>query len=286
MRELKGKNIALIAEANQLHETIRELKEAKERLEAMASAQRDFITVVSHQFRTPLAAIRWQSDMLLETTSGKPELHDIAAMAELIHERSVFLIDVLENIFDLLAIEAGEFQLSRSPTKLSVLVEKACGEREKDAERKHLTLMRRINADDELLLDPNVIHRVLTVLLVNAINYSNDGGTVEISVDRRSGGERGSEMIVSVRDEGIGIRPEDRPRIFEKFFRAKNAVATVPDGAGIALYLAKRMVELHGGKIWVESPGMGGGSTFFFTIPLNDAMETQETASTTPNAPS
>ena len=280
VQELRGKNIALAAEAGMLRETIRALERAKIELTAMASAQQDFITVVSHKFRTPLAAIRWQGDALQELAakqSDKPELKDLA---DVVRERSIFLIGVLENIFDLLAIESGRFNLLWKRVSFNDVAEKLCAEFTQEAERRKRHMRCDSEADEPISIDANALRRVLSILFMNAIEYSNEGNTVEMQAVWReaAGGRR--EILVSVHDEGIGFRPEDRPRLFEKFFRAKSAVEKVPDGAGVALYIAKRIVELHGGKMWAESKGTGLGATFFFTIP--DRGDKEEAAQVVP----
>lgn len=277
-REMQGKNIALAFEAKKLQETIRDLRAAKEQAEAMASAQQDFITVVSHQFRTPLAAIRWQAEALRELTQQQPETAGFLEMADTILERSIFLIGVLENIFDLLAIDSGRFALQSTMSDLSLVCGSLCEEYRKEATRRGLTLACACEALPEFYFDPQAVSRVLNILLTNAIQYSSQGGVVELRAQRIMHPERGAEVLVSVSDQGIGIRSEDRPRIFEKFFRGHNAVMKVPNGAGIANYIAKRIVEFHGGRMWVESGGTGLGSTFYFTIPEPGAMPEGDSA--------
>lgn len=279
MREMRGKNIALVYEARQLQAAVRDLQEAKSRLEAMASAQQDFITVVSHQFRTPLAAIRWQAEALADMVAERSELADIADPAKTVHERAVFLIGVLENIFDLLEIDSGRFTLYRKERPFSATFSAVCEEYTKEAARQSIQLD--CSAEEnmpDVSHDADALKRVLSILIRNAIQYSSEDGTIEVKAWRALDPIVGAELAVSVQDSGIGIRPEDRPKIFEKFFRGHNAQRKIPDGEGIALYIAKRIVEFHGGKLWVDSRGEGLGSTFYFTIPEQGA--TQESSST------
>lgn len=266
-QEMRGKNIALVYEAERLQETIFELQKAKEQAEAMASAQQDFITVVSHQFRTPLAAIRWQTEALLDIASQKPELAQVVEAANIVRERVAFLVGVLENIFDLLVIDSGRFQVHIDRHPLPVLLQGVCMEMEEEAGRRKMTITCEAGELPAYAFDLQAISRVLRILGTNALQYSEEGDTVTFRAVHTIHPERGAEILVSVGDHGIGIRSEDRPKIFEKFFRGHNAVMKVPDGAGIALYIAKRIVEFHGGKMWVESKGTGLGSTFSFTIP-------------------
>lgn len=266
-QEMRGKNIALIYEAERLQETIRELRRAKEQAEAMASAQQEFITVVSHQFRTPLSAIRWQADSLFDIAAAHPEIPELVETANVVRERSIFLIGILENIFDLLAIDSGRFVVRAKEDDLGSVIASVCNKFLKEAERRRITLSCAAKDGIVAVFDVSAITRVLSILIMNTLQYTPEGGSVEVHAARNVHAERGTEIVVSVHDTGIGIRPEDRPKIFDKFYRGHNAVLKVPNGVGIALYIAKRIVEFHGGKMWVESKGEGLGATFFFTIP-------------------
>ena len=265
-REMKGKDVALFAEAQKLQETIRDLKQANAKTEAMAHAQEDFISVVSHQFRTPLSAIRWEAEALLDAAAKDPNLRVVAEAAEVVRNRSVLLVGVLENIFDLLAIESGTFTLHLREGDLGAVILKSCSDFEKEAQRRGMALRCVVSGAVRAAFDSTAIERVVRILLTNALEYSEKGGTVEVGIEPHLH-EGGREFIVRVRDEGIGIRAEDRPRIFEKFFRTYNAKTKAPNGAGIALYIAKRIVELHRGTMSVESKGIGTGATFSFSLP-------------------
>lgn len=266
-QELKGKNIALVSEAKQLRETIQELERAKAAAEAMSRAQQDFIGVVSHQFRTPLAAIRWQAAGMLEFVAEHPELTQIKEAAAVVRDRSTFLIEMLENVFDLLAIESGTFALKRHPVSLPALIDEVCKEFSAEAQMKNIVLTCNAGVLPEVDVDSKAVQRVLRILVANAIQYSQEGGSVSVSVEQHEH-EGAPKLLVRVQDSGIGIRPDERPRIFERFFRSKNAISRVPDGVGIALFIAKSIVELHGGKMWAESEGEGLGATFVFTTPF------------------
>ena len=120
---------------------------------------------------------------------------------------------------------------------------------------------------DEVLLDPEMIRKVVDVFVANALQYSDKGATATLLLQKGQDQDGNSRFHVSVKDEGLGIAPEDYKDVFRKFFRAENAKRKSPDGAGIALHVAKRFVELHGGEVGFSSEGLGNGSTFWFTIP-------------------
>lgn len=269
MQELEQKNIALEEEARQLRAAVRELEEAKRQLEATTKAQEEFIQVVSHQFRTPLSAIRWQADALLELAKAHSDIPELQEGAKMVHERSTFLVGVLENIFDLLAIDSGSFTVHTTPGDFCAAVRQTCEGLQEEALRKEVVLRcDGVPADEcKTLFDTQAVTRVLTILITNAIQFSDAGDDVSVAVRREEHSDRPAEFVVSVQDQGIGIRPEDRPEVFDKFFRARNAVAKVPDGTGASLYIAKHIVELHGGRMWAKSEGEQTGATFSFTMP-------------------
>lgn len=268
MKELQGKNMALLAEAKQLHETIQSLEHAKDRSEAMTKAQQDFIQVVMHQFRTPLAALRWQAEALAEFSSDHEEFADLASMSDVLRQRSSFLAGQLENIFDLLALQSGDYRVQPEPLDLEKMLASVCGESRKDADRRAISLICESEGAPMVLADSDALRRVLRILMTNALGYTDENGSVLVTYETVKRKEGGEEARVHIKDTGIGIRPDDRPKLFKKFFRAKNAITRVPDGAGIALFIAKRIVELHNGRMWADSPGDGEGATFSFVLPL------------------
>ena len=272
MQELRGKNMALIAEARQLHETIQRLEESRDHAEAMAKAQQDFVQVVMHQFRTPLAALRWQAEALSEFVKDHPEFEDLITMGQVIRERSSFLVGQLENIFDLLALQSGDYGFSPAVFDVGRELDMLCQEFIKDAELKQVALTCSSGDAVTIQVDPDAIHRVLRIIIINAINYSSEGGSISVSHEVVKRGDEVGEVRVHVKDEGIGIRPDERPKLFTKFFRGKNAIRKVADGAGIGLFISKRIIELHGGKMWADSRGEGEGAMFSFSLPIDSAL--------------
>ncbi|MDE2001076.1 MAG: HAMP domain-containing histidine kinase [Patescibacteria group bacterium] len=246
------------------------LAEALQNLQALDKAKGDFINVISHQFRTPLSAIRWNNDLLMETSADikPPETSEQMLTAEkAIFVKAVFLINILDDIYDVLAIEGKQVALEYRPSLVWELVDDAVGSIKDEAKVKNIQIA--FNRDQSQIktiqLDPQKIKRVFLILLRNAVNYSSAGNTVTISITPTTLNNEPA-VACSIRDTGIGISPEDQAKLFTKFFRAKNAIAAVADGAGLGLYLVKNFVEAHRGTVTVASE-LGKGSTFTVTIP-------------------
>ena len=274
MREIEATNAALANEAHQLRESLRALEKARGEMQHMQQAQGEFIRTISHQFRTPLSVIRWQAEIVAELiaqisipNAEMPQkvMDGIAG----INFKAVFLVDVLNRVFDMLAIDSGQMVLNPRPQALWEVIELVQHDRGRDAKLHNVALVFE-KADvplDEVVVDPMQIQKVIDILVANAVQYSPAGATVTLRL-KKDAGEKGQSVLhVTVHDKGIGMSEEDLAKLFTKFYRAETATRKSPDGAGIALYVAKRFVELHGGTMWAESPGPGKGSTFHFIIP-------------------
>lgn len=226
-------------------------------------AKSGFISVASHQLRTPLTSIRWYSEMLLSEDAGalNPAQRDF--MKE-IHGGAERLYQTVDLLLGLSRVESGKIKIEKINIDLGVFTAEVEKEMSALAEEKKVTMMVSPPSGESVhvLLDPLMLRQVVINLLSNAIRYSNDGGVVEI---RWWAGENG-EAGYAVRDTGIGIPESQRARIFSKFFRAENALQKAPDGSGLGLALVKELVEGWGGRVWFESIE-GQGATFFFTIP-------------------
>ncbi|OHA46752.1 MAG: hypothetical protein A3A80_02760 [Candidatus Terrybacteria bacterium RIFCSPLOWO2_01_FULL_44_24] len=253
-------------EKEQLVTALRDLEISQEKLRALDRAKGQFIDVVSHQFRTPLSTIRWSSELLRENF-GEKIGKDGKTYLDNVRHKSMFLINILNDIFDVLSVEGEMLNLQKKPTQLWEIIEDKIRMMEAEAAQHNVKLVfeKSTNALKEVMLDQSIMQRALEILIRNAINYSHDGGQVIIKM--------GEEMIdnnnyvwAEISDSGIGISSEDLPKIFTKFFRASNAIQKVPDGAGLGLYIVRNIIEQHGGRVAVTSE-LNKGFTFRFYIP-------------------
>lgn len=228
-------------------------------------AKSGFISVASHQLRTPLTSIRWYSEMLLSLDAGPLNETQKDFMNE-VHGGAERLYQTVDLLLGISRVESGKMKADRKPIDLGVFTGEITKELAPQIDEKELALT--VVAPDRapviVWLDSLTLRQVILNLISNAIRYTNDKGTVEIKWNIS---EDGREIVYSVRDNGIGIPEAQRGRIFSKFFRAENARAQVPDGSGLGLALVKDLVVSWGGRVWFESEE-GKGTTFFFTVPL------------------
>lgn len=233
-------------------------------------AKSGFISVASHQLRTPLTSIRWYSEMLLSQDAGPLNDAQKDFMNE-IHGGAERLYQTVDLLLGISRVESGKLKMDRAPIDVGVFTSDITKEMRSQIEMKNLSLSV-VPPDREpviVWLDSLTLRQVIINLISNAIRYTNDRGLIEIKWWM---GDEGREVVYMVHDNGIGIPEKERSRIFSKFFRAENARSQVPDGSGLGLALVKELVESWGGKIWFDT-AEGQGATFFFTIPLTTKVE-------------
>jgi two-component system phosphate regulon sensor histidine kinase PhoR len=225
----------------------------------LETVRRDFVSNVSHELRTPLASLKAISETLQEGA-----LEDKSAAQRFLQSMDGeidTMIQMVEELLELSRIESGRVPLKTQPIRPSALLTPA-GERMRlQVRRAKLKLSLSCPEDlPEVQADPDRIEQVLINLLHNAIKFTPPGGKIDMTA---KSGE--NEVIFAVRDTGIGISPEDLPRIFERFYKADRARTSV--GTGLGLSISRHLVEAHNGRIWAESE-QGKGSTFFFSLPI------------------
>lgn len=229
---------------------------------ALERMKTEFISLASHQLRTPLSAVKWFGKMLSDGDAGKLSPLQAEYMNKIndSNEREIKLVNSLLNVS---RIESGRILVDPKPTDIKTLVNAVVNEVRVSGSgtKKEITW----DVDQgvpEMTLDADLIRHVYMNLLTNAVRYTGDEGKIELKVMVRAG-----ELVSEVKDNGIGIPPEEQSRVFEKFFRASNATKKETDGNGLGLYLAKTIVESSGGKMGFITKE-GEGTTFWFTLPL------------------
>ena len=242
---------------------VRKLEEKSHQLEVASGHKSEFLASMSHELRTPLNAVIGFSDVLLEGMPGpindrqREYLRDISASGQ-------HLLELLNDILDLSKVEAGQMTLDRGEFSLVEAIEHGVMTVRERASRHRIAIEISVaQSVDVVSGDELRIKQVLWNLLTNAVKFTPDGGRVDV-VARQVG----DDVHVSVRDTGIGIEEADQARIFESFQQGERRdAAALAEGTGLGLTLSKRIVELHGGRIWLVS-APGAGSTFSFSIPL------------------
>ncbi|MBI2864652.1 MAG: GAF domain-containing protein [Chloroflexi bacterium] len=219
----------------------------------------EFISITSHELKSPLTVIRGYAQLLQRRTPGAPA--EQLKWLQAIDDQSSRLSALVERLLDVSRIQTGKLEVMREPVDVVSLVRRVAEQQQVTTTLHQLqvhTDLRELVAN----CDRARIQQVLINLLDNAIKYSPKGGPIEIGIHRID-----HEAQVSVRDHGIGIPREDQKRLFQRFYRAQ-AGKERPSGLGLGLYISYQTVALHGGRMWVESEP-GEGSTFCFSLPLN-----------------
>ncbi|MEK7556744.1 MAG: ATP-binding protein, partial [Patescibacteria group bacterium] len=236
---------------------------------AVEQAKTEFVSLASHQLRTPLTAINWYIELLLRNEQLSEAQRADLRKVRLRGQRMVQLVNDLLNVSRL---DTGRLKVDPQPTDLVDLVSSVVEEVMPLALQRGCQLVFHKTEDTlpGVPVDRNLLRQVLHNLIVNAVTYSpaGQGGRVWVQLEQTSEGN----YLVSVQDYGVGIPSSQRSRVFDKFFRADNAIRQETEGTGLGLYIAKKVITASGGKIWFESLE-GRGTTFFVEIPASGMRE-------------
>jgi two-component system sensor histidine kinase ChiS len=254
---------SLESQAQEAQRTIDELK-------ARDSLKTQFLSNISHDLRTPLAAIITHAEILREGMLGDltPKQRDSVSG---IVSGGQQLLDMIDEILTYVRSASDQVNLVRTEFHITELVDQVRMLNQSLAAKKRLTI-ERLNGDDlpPVYADRDKVKHVLANLIGNAIKFTPDGGRIWISFSRR--GFSGEELIVEVGDNGRGIARDHYELVFREFAQVDASPSRPHHGTGLGLAIARKLVELHSGRIWVESE-LGKGSRFFFTLPLNAARD-------------
>jgi len=246
----------------------RELEELNKHLEANDKAKTEFVSMTTHQLRTPLSAIKWTFHMILNGELG-PVTEDQKHFLQKGYDSAERVITVINEWLNIDYIEAHKDEYKFVPVNISELVDGVIFEFNSPLELKKISLtVNHPKSNVPLIeLDPIKMSMVIENLIDNAIKYTPEGGkvTVDIIDDKVATSEKLIELVVS--DSGIGIPVSEQSKIFGRFFRSSNAIKLAPRGTGLGLSIVKDVVERHNGKVWFESLEHSG-TKFHVTIPI------------------
>jgi two-component system sensor histidine kinase ChiS len=256
---LKKRLVTLESQANEAQRTIDELK-------SRDALKTQFLSNISHDLRTPLAAIITHAEILREGMLGELNAKQRDSVVGIVNGGQQ-LIDMIDEILTYVRGASDQVTLARTDFSITELVDQVRMLNQALAAKKHLTI-ERMNGDDlpPVYADRDKLKHVLGNLIGNAIKFTPDGGRIWISFARR--GRNGEELVVEVGDTGRGIARDHYDLIFREFAQVDASPSRPHHGTGLGLAIARKLVELHCGTIWVESE-LGKGTRFFFTLPLN-----------------
>lgn len=232
--------------------------------EVASRTKSKFLANMSHELRTPLNAIIGFSDLLKGGYYGDINEKQLSYL-QAIHDSSSHLLQLINDILDLAKVEAGKIKIDPSSFSLNLLLQNALAMFRGTALKRGLNLELKIAnefKEGDIWADHVRLKQVVINLLSNAVEFTPSGGRIRLEAETVE-----QEIRISVSDTGIGIKPEDQEKIFEEFGQADNSFLRSNQGTGLGLSLTRKLVELHGGRIWVESEGENKGSIFTFEIP-------------------
>ena len=240
-------------------------------------AKTEFVSLASHQLRTPLSAINWYTEMLLAGDAGKITKEQKQYLEEVYHSNKR-MVELVNSLLNVSRIDLGTFAIAPESVDIIEVSKSVLMELTPMIKNKNMKIEENYEAKfPKINVDQKLIRIIFQNLLSNAVKYTPDKGKISVTVAKE-----GENALIRVQDTGYGIPRKDQPRIFEKLFRADNIREKETDGTGLGLYVVKSILEQSGGKISFESPALSGvkgeenkGTTFFVTIPLS-GMKSKE----------
>ncbi|MBI1834010.1 MAG: HAMP domain-containing histidine kinase [Candidatus Andersenbacteria bacterium] len=254
--------LLLYVRLRQIRERTTALREAIQHLKEIDRVKSEFISLASHQLRTPLTGIRWAHHALLEGQAGVVN-EEQRRILERSLDRTQAMMGLVGELLDVARIEDQKYRLLKESTDTGELVRGVVDQFSEAAERRKISLDVSVDSNlPKITIDKTKLNIALGNLVDNAIKYTPPGGKVTVSA------MQSDEMVcIKVLDTGIGIPQGDQYRAFSKFFRSSNAIAMHTRGSGLGLYISRTIIEKHGGTIAVDS-AEGKGSTFTICLPI------------------
>jgi signal transduction histidine kinase len=262
--ELARKNDLLNREVIVRQQAELGIRRAKEEAETANRAKSEFLANMSHELRTPLNHIIGFTEMVVDKRLGDLNTQQQTYLNNVL-QSSWHLLSLVNDILDLSKVEAGKLELELAPVNLKQLLQNSLVMIKEKAAKHGIRLSLETDGiPDSITADERKLKQILYNLLSNAVKFTPDRGSVQCEARLADGN---GKIEISVTDTGIGIQPDDLKRIFNPFEQVDGSMSRRFEGTGLGLSLTKKFVELHGGRIWAESDGVGKGAAFRFTIP-------------------
>ncbi|MHA1793421.1 MAG: ATP-binding protein [Promethearchaeota archaeon] len=256
-------------ELEKLNKTLeKKVEERTRELEEANKAKSIFLANVSHELRTPLNSIIGFSESLLEEIGGELN-EDQKEFAQYIFESGLHLLELINQVLDLTKIESGKMKLSYSKINIQKFIEKIRVLFKEKAKKHRILIETKVDQTcDFMHADLAKLKQIFINLIQNAIKFTPDGGKIIIQVEKKN-----DEIQFMILDTGIGIKKKDLPRLFKPFEQLETSLERKVEGTGLGLYYTKKLLELHGGNIQIES-NVGKGTSVIFTIPIRKDLST------------
>jgi len=242
----------------------KELEEQNITLNRINNLKSELFSRTSHELKTPLISIKGFTELLLTVHRSKLDTEIISTLEE-IKEGAKRLENIINSLLESTKLEAGQLELNKSKEDLTFLIKFCIKELQGLAKLRNQTIQTNLHNKLETFFDKERIYEVISNLLVNAIKYTPSNGQITIQSEINK-----ASIIISINDNGIGFTEEEKGQIFKQFGKIERygqGWDVAIEGTGLGLFITKKLVELHGGKIWLESEGRNRGSTFYFSIP-------------------
>ena len=248
-----------------------ELQQAYAKLKELDEAKSEFVSIASHQLRTPLTAIKGYISMLAEGTYGKLLPKQKKPITN-IYDSNERLIRLVNDLLNISRIESGKVQMEWQKAKLHDVVQGVIDELQIKAKEKKIKLI--LQKPDTPLpsfnMDPIKVRNIILNIIDNAIRYTGKGSiTLTFIPKPENRSLQTKNVLITIKDTGEGMSTEELGHLFESFSRGKTGSKMWTEGAGLGLYISKQFVQMHKGRIWAESDGAGKGSTFFIELPVS-----------------
>jgi len=272
-------NVLSVEEVRELNSTLqqrvneatKELRASNAQLQRLDKAKDEFVSMASHQLRTPLTSVKGYISMVLEGDAGKVSDMQTKLLSEAFtsSERMVHLINDFLNVSRL---QTGKFMIDKRPVDLAKVVGQELESLSTNASSRNLSFVYKPPKDFPILdLDEDKMRQVIMNFSDNAIYYSPESSKIHVGLT-----VIGNEAVFTVKDTGIGVPRQEQSQLFSKFYRASNARKQRPDGTGVGLFLAKKVIDSHDGTVIFESTE-GKGSTFGFKLPIDKLLSVSNT---------
>lgn len=247
-----------------------QLTEVNQELKKLLQVKSDFLSLISHELKSPLTVIQGYLTLLTKKQMGSLNPEQEEGLSVAAHEAD-HLNYLINQILDLSQLDSGKFELNPEPIDVAELLRHSLAALRGAAKKSLVSFRVRLSpAARRALGDGNKIKQVFRNILENALKFSPEGGTVSIRGEKRDG-----KLVYSVSDRGIGIPDDELEKVFDRFYQVKNPLTMKFGGMGLGLAISKNIVELHGGRIWAESKP-GKGTAVFFTLPAEGAGAKEE----------